>query len=108
MCFLVLVNIDGALVSLPQVQSAYLKTTSDAMTLYGFTPSVSGSYRITQKKISGDHEIRLYGSDFTPLYDGYFYDRSFDLVAGTLYYITVTHYRGADTSESYLQIYKEA
>lgn len=104
----VLVNIDGSLVSLPQVQSAYLKTTSDAMTLYGFTPSVSGTYRITQKKISGDHEIRLYGSDFTPLYDGYFYDRSFDLVAGTLYYITVTHYRGADTSESYLQIYKEA
>ena len=104
----VLVNIDGSLISLPQVQSAYLKTTSDAMTLYGFTPSVSGSYRITQKKISGDHEIRLYGSDFTPLYDGYFYDRSFDLVAGTLYYITVTHYRGAGTSESYLQIFKEA
>ena len=104
----VLVNIDGSLVSLPQVQSAYLKTTSDSMTLYGFTPSVSGTYKITQKKISGDHEIRLYGSDFTPLYDGYFYDRSFDLVAGTLYYITVTHYRGADTSESYLQVYKEA
>ena len=104
----VLVNIDGSLVSLPKVNSAYLKTESDSMTLYGFTPSVSGAYKITQKKISGDHEIRLYGSDFTPLYDGYFYDRSFDLAAGTLYYITVTHYRGADTSESYLQIYKEA
>ena len=104
----VLVNIDGSLVSLPKVNSAYLKTESDSMTLYGFTPSVSGAYKITQKKISGDHEIRLYGSDFTPLYDGYFYDRSFDLNGGTLYYITVTHYRGADTSESYLQIYKEA
>ena len=104
----VLVNIDGALVSLPKVNSAYLKTESDSMTLYGFTPSVSGTYRIMQKKISGDHEIRLYGSDFTPLYDGYFYNQSFDLAAGTLYYITVTHYRGADTSESYLQIYKEA
>ena len=103
----VLVNIDGTLVSLPQVQSAYLKTDTECMTVYGFTPTVSGTYRIKQKKISGDHEIRLYGSDFTPLYDGYFYDRSFDLTAGTLYYISVTHYYTADTSESYLQIYKE-
>ena len=104
----VLVNIDGTLVSLPQVQSAYLKTDTECMTVYGFTPTVSGTYRIKQKKISGDHEIRLYGSDFTPLYDGYFYDRSFDLTAGTLYYISVTHYYTADTSESYLQINKEA
>lgn len=104
----VLVNVDGTLVSLPQVQSAYLKTASDSMTLYGFTPSVSGTYRITQKKISGDHEIRLYSSDFTPLHDGYFYNQTFDLTAGTLYYISVTHYYNADTSESYLQVYKEA
>ena len=89
------------------IVSSAFKTVSGRI-VYGFTPSASGSYRITQKKISGDHEIRLYGSDFTPLYDGYFYNQSFDLAAGILYYITVTHYRGADTSESYLQIFKEA
>jgi hypothetical protein len=78
------------------------------MTLYSFTPNQSGTYKIQNKRLSGDHEIRLYGSDFTPLYDGYFYSHSFDLAQGYVYYVTVTHYYNADESESYLQIYKEA
>ena len=51
--------------------------------------------------------MHLYNSDFTEITDSYFYDKSFELTAGTLYYITVTHYYYADASESYLQIYKE-
>ena len=105
----VLVNIGGTLISVLPVHSAYLKTTSDKMALYGFTPSVSGTYKICQKKLSGDHEIRLYSKNFEDLSDGYFYSKSVSLTAETLYYITVTHYYNeTDTSESYLQIYKEA
>ena len=105
----ILVNIGGTLTSIPPVHCAYLKTTSEKMTLYGFTPSASGTYKICQKKLSGDHEIRLYNKDFEDLSDGYFYSKSVSLTAGTLYYITVTHYYNeTDTSESYLQIYKEA
>ena len=104
----VLVNMGGTLTSVPPVHCAYLKTTSEKMTLYGFTPSASGTYKICQKKVSGDHEIRLYNEDFEELSDGYFYSKSVSLTAGTLYYITVTHYVGeTDVSESYLQIYKE-
>lgn len=104
----VLVNIGGTLVSVPPVYSAHLKTTSEKMTLYGFTPSESGTYRICQKKLSGDHEIRLYNEDFEELSDGYFYSESVSMTAGTLYYITVTHYYNEEEeSESYLQIYKE-
>lgn len=105
----VLVNIGGTLTSVPPVHSAYLKTTSEKMTLYGFTPSDSGTYKICQKKLSGDHEIRLYSEDFEELSDGFFYNKSISLAAGTLYYITVTHYYNeTEESESYLQIYKEA
>lgn len=103
----VLVNIDGALISLPKVNSAYLKTDAECMTLYSFMPSVSGRYKIARKHISGDHEIHLYSSDFTPMHEGFFYDQSFDLTSGALYYITFTHYFNADTSESYLQVYRE-
>ena len=77
------------------------------MLIFALTPETSGKYKMQVKRLSGDHEIRLYSSDFQVLYDGYFYDSSFELTAGTLYYITLTHYYAADISDSYLQIYKE-
>lgn len=104
----VLVNYEGTLYSLPQVHSAHLKTESESTTLFVFIPEEDGVYRITQKEISGDHEIRCYDSNFELLYDDYFYSMSFSLNAGSVYYITVFHYFDADRSESYLQIYKEA
>ena len=82
-------------------------TQKESMALFSFTPEIDGKYKIQVKRLSGDHEIRLYSSDFSQLHDGYFYDRSFELTAGTLYYITLTHYYAADISDSYLQIYKE-
>jgi hypothetical protein len=103
----VLANIDGKLKSVRPVYSDHYTSESETSWLYGFTPRTNGTYRIKEKRISGDHELRLYSSDFSELYDGYFYDQSFELTAGTLYYILVTHFRGADASESYLQIYKE-
>ncbi len=103
----ILVNINGNLVSIAPVYSAYLKTESERMYLYKFVPPSDGTYRIQNKRLSGDHEIRFYDSAFTPLYDGYFYGRSFSLTGGSVYYITLTHYFNADESESYLQIYKE-
>ena len=105
----VLVNMGGTLTSIPPVHSAYLKTASESMAVYSFTPSASGTYRVCQKKLSGDHEIRLYNADFEELSDGYFYSKSVAMTAGTLYYITVTHYyKETEESESYLQVYKEA
>ena len=103
----VLVNIDGTLKSVTPVYSAHYTSESDSTWLYGFTPSTNGTYRIKEKRISGDHEMHLYNSDFTEITDSYFYNESFELTAGTLYYITVSHYYNADLSESYLQIYKE-
>ena len=104
----VLVNINGTLNSISSVYSIHHTSESESVLLTSFTPNTSGTYKIQQKEISGDHELRLYSSDFTPLYDDYFYNQSFELIAGALYYISITHYRGADISESYLQIYKEA
>lgn len=104
----ILINVNGSLQSVTPVYSIHHKSESDSMLLTTFTPNASGTYRICQKDISGDHELRLYSSNFTPVYDDYFYNMSFELTAGALYYISITHYRGADTSESYLQIYKEA
>lgn len=103
----VLANIEGDLKSVTPVYSDHYTSNSEISWLYGFTPDADGEYRIKEKRISGDHELRLYSSDFTELCDGFFYDSSFVLSAETLYYILVTHYRGADASESYLQIYKE-
>jgi len=103
----VLVNYDGALKSVPPVYSDHYISESESVWLYGFTPDTNGKYRIKENRISGDHELRLYSSDFKKLYDGYFYDRSFELKAGVIYYILVSHYYSAETSESYLQIYKE-
>ena len=104
----ILVNIDDELVSLAPVYSAYLKTESEIMYLYKFIPPADGAYKIQVKRLSGDHEIRLYDSTFTPLYEGYFYNQSFLLTEGSVYYITITHYyANEEVGESYLQIYKE-
>jgi len=104
----VLANVDGTLMPVRTVHSAHYTSESDSTRVFGFTPPTSGTYCIREKRVSGDHELRLYGSDFTELYDGYFYDESFELTAGTLYYISVMHYYGEEElSESYLQIYKE-
>lgn len=104
----VLANIDGTLVSVPPVYSFHHISESDSTLLVGFMPNTTGTYKIQNKRISGDHELRLYDSDFTPMKDGYFYDETFELTAGSLYYITITHYyREEETSESYLQIHKE-
>ena len=103
----ILVNIEGNLVSIAPVYSAYLKTESESMSVYKFIPPSDGTYKIQNKRLLGDHEIRFYDSAFIPLYDGCFYGRSFSLTGGSVYYITLTHYYSADESESYLQIYKE-
>ena len=103
----ILVNIDDKLIPIQPVNSAYIKTTEEEMLIYSFIPETDGKYRITQKNISGDHEIRLYDSEFSPLYDGYFYSESFELTQGSLLYITVTHYYEEETGESYLQVYRE-
>lgn len=105
----ILVNIGGTLKSIAPVYSGYNSSDTDVPILYSFTPSSSGTYRIRAKDICGDHELRLYDSDFTAISSTYFYAESFELTAGALYYITVTHYPYATyASESYLQIYKEA
>lgn len=104
----ILVNIDGDLISLAPVYSANLKTEAETMALYSFIPPSDGTYKIQVKRLTGDHEIRLYDSTFTQLYDGYFYGRSFSLTESSVYYITLTHYLHAEESESYLQIYKES
>jgi hypothetical protein len=102
----ILVNADGALVSLPKVYSGYFKSTSEQMKVFEFTPGATSNYMITQKRVSGDHEIRLYDNNFNPISDGYFYSQAFALTGGSLYYISVTHYYSAAESESWLQIYK--
>ncbi|MDP4117573.1 MAG: hypothetical protein Q8873_00070 [Bacillota bacterium] len=102
----ILVNVDGALVSLPKVYSGYFKSTSEQMKVFEFTPGSTANYMITQKTVSGDHEIRLYDSNFNQISDGYFYSQAFALTSGSLYYISVTQYYSAAASESWLQIYK--
>ena len=101
-------NVDDTLVPIQNVSSYHYTTEKESMALFSFTPETSGKYKIQVKLLSGDHEIRLYSSDFQELYDGFFYDQSFELTAGALYYITLTHYYNETAeSESYLQIYKE-
>lgn len=102
----ILVNVDGSLVSIPKVYSGYFKSPSEQMKVYEFTPGETANYMITQKRVSGDHEIRLYDSNFNPITNGYFYSQAFALTGGSLYYISVTHYYYAAESESWLQIYK--
>jgi len=103
----IFVNIDGTLIELPKVYSGYFKTIKEEMKVFEFTPPSSGTYTITQKKISGDHEIRLYDSAFTPISESYFYNGAFALTGGSVFYISVIHYyNSAETGESYLQIYK--
>ena len=77
------------------------------MKVYKFTPTTAGNYTIKVNRKSGDHEIRLYDSGFKPMTDSYFYSQSFALTAGSVLYISVTHYYSADASESTLQIFKE-
>lgn len=104
----VLANVDGTLLPVRTVYSAHYTSEAESMWVFAFTPTTTGTYCIREKRVSGDHELRLYSSDFTELSDGYFYDESFELTAGTLYYISVMHYYGEEElSESYLQIYKE-
>ncbi len=104
----IMLNIDDTLVSLPKVYSGYFKSTSEQMKVFEFTVPTDGMYRIQQKWISGDHELRLYDSNFNQISDGYFYSQAFALNGGSLYYISVTHYYyNTNTGESYLQIYKE-
>lgn len=101
-------NVDGELKPVSTVHSAHYISESESTLLFEYTPQVSGMYCIREKRLSGDHELRLYSSDFTELSDGYFYYESFELEAGKPYYISVIHYPGeTETSESYLQIYKE-
>ncbi len=100
-------NVDGTLKQVPMLLSAEIKTDSETMKLYKFTPTTGGNYIIKVNRKSGDHEIRLYDGNFKPMTDSYFYERSLALTAGSVFYISVTHYYSADASESTLQIFKE-
>lgn len=103
----ILINIDGTLTSIPPVYSGYFKSTSEQMKVFEFTPMDSASYMITQKRVAGDHEIRLYDSGFNQMSDGYFYNQAFALTGGSLYYISVTHYYNNESAgESWLQVHK--
>ena len=87
--------------------SAEIKTDSETMKVYEFMPTTDGNYIIKVNRKSGDHELPLYGSDFKPMTDSSFYSQSFAVTAGSVFYISVTHYYSADASESTLQIFKE-
>ena len=99
---------DEKIISIQPVLSAHYISDKDYTVLVPFQPEQDGVYKIKRKKISGDHELRIYNSDFSMLYEKYFYDMSFELTAGALYYISITHYYNeTEQSESYLQIYRE-
>ena len=105
----VLANIGGTLVELPPVYNgAYTSTVPDSFRLYEFTPPSTGTYRILVSKNSGDHEARLCNSSFVDQNGGsYFYDSSFALTGGSVYYIMLTHYvYNTDTSDSVIFITK--
>ena len=103
----ILANVDDTLLQIPKVYSGYFKTTAEQMRVFEFTPTVTAPHTIKQKSISGDHEIRLYDSSFNMVDESYFYNKTFTLTGGSLYYIAVTHYyNNTNTGESYLQIYK--
>lgn len=100
-------NVEGSLVSAPTLLSAEINTDSETMKLYKFTPITDGNYTIKVNRKSGNHEVRLYDSEFKPMTDSYFYEWSLVLTAGSVFYISVTHYYNADANESTLQIFKE-
>ena len=100
-------NVGGTLTPVPTLLSSEIKTETEQMRVYKFTPTADGNYTIKVKRTTGDHEIRLYDSDFKPMTESYFYQQSFALSAGSVLYISVTHYYSAEASESTLQIYKE-
>ncbi len=85
-------NVDGTLKQVPMLLSAEIKTDSETMKLYKFTPTTGGNYTIKVNRKSGDHEIRLYDGNFKPMTDSYFYSQSFALTAVSVFYISVTHY----------------
>jgi len=102
-------NIGGALTELPPAYNgAYTTTVPDNYRVYEFTPPSTGTYKIQVERKSGDHEARLYNSAFTDMNGGnYFYDGSFALTGGSLYYIMLTHYVGnTSTSDSLIFITK--
>jgi hypothetical protein len=105
----VLVNIGGSLAELPAAYSgAFSSVTPDSMRLFEFTPPASGTYRFEVVRASGDHEARLYDSAFVRIdTDAYFYNGSFALTGGSLYYIALTQYVGnSDPADSVLTIIK--
>ena len=104
----IMVNVGGKLISLPTVISGYAYSNTDVPYLYIFEPPSTGTYTFRRKRISGDHEIRLYTLGGKKMHDGYFYNESFELTGGNMYVIILTHYPGeGNESKSYLQIYKE-
>lgn len=105
----VLTNIGGTLVEMPTVYSGeYTTTVPESFRLYEFTPTATGTYRILVSRKSGDHEARLYNSSFADLNNGtYFYDGSFSLTGGSVYYIMLTHYyTNTETADSVIFITK--
>ncbi|MCR4719711.1 MAG: hypothetical protein K5768_08805 [Firmicutes bacterium] len=102
-------NIGNNLFEIPHAYSAHLETTSDSTTLYSFTSPETGRYTIKVDRFVGDHEIRLYAADYTPMTDSYFYNRTFEFTANTKYYITLSHYPSTSNndSKSDLLVYKE-
>lgn len=105
----ILVNKGNGLVSLPSVHHGYVKTESECITVFAFTPDITANYTIKTQNLSQRHDLHLYTADFTKINSGYFTNKSFELTAGTLYYIVAFHpcYQ-VGTCESYIQIYKEA
>jgi hypothetical protein len=104
-----LVNIGGSLAELPAAYSgAFASTVPDSTRLFEFTPPASGTYRFEVVRASGDHEARLYDSAFGRVDTGaYFYDGSFALTGGSLYYIALTQFVGnSEPADSVLLINK--
>ena len=105
----VYVNVNGTLKAVSGVSSGHFSSDTDKPILCKFVPDETGTYRVFTKCVSGDHEIRLYNADFSPVRQSYFYDRSFELTQGTTYYATLTHFcYESEPSESELLILKEA
>lgn len=100
----------GELESLPTVTHAHVISESECVNAVAFTPETSTSYMIQLKIISGGYHLHLYDGSFNRIDSGYFTKKSFELTAGTLYYIVAFHpYNRTDEHcEGYIQIYKEA
>ena len=97
--------------SIPAVTHGHILTESECITLFEFTPEITSKYMIQLKNILGGYHLQLYDGSFNRIdKNNYFTKQSFDLTAGTLYYIAAFHqyYRMSEQCESYIQIYKEA